>query len=55
MLPLTPIEVIVITLMVIIGYIVYLGIEILGRTTEIFILLIKKIKRKDKAKLHENP
>ncbi|EOR21971.1 spore germination protein KB [Niallia nealsonii AAU1] len=35
-LPLTPIEVIVITLMVIIGYIVYLGIEILGRTTEIF-------------------
>ncbi|HEO8421153.1 TPA: GerAB/ArcD/ProY family transporter [Yersinia enterocolitica] len=35
-LPLTPIEIIVITLMFIIGYILYLGIEILGRTTEIF-------------------
>ncbi|PAD83368.1 spore gernimation protein KC [Niallia circulans] len=35
-LPLTPIEIIVITLMLIIGYILYLGIEILGRTTEIF-------------------
>ncbi|WP_400246450.1 GerAB/ArcD/ProY family transporter [Niallia sp. JL1B1071] len=35
-LPLTPIEIIIIALMFIIGYILYLGIEILGRTTEIF-------------------
>lgn len=35
-LPLTPIEVINFTLVIIIGYILYLGIEIVGRTTEIF-------------------
>ena len=35
-LPMTPIEIIVLSLMCIIGYMLYLGIEILGRTTEIF-------------------
>ncbi|WP_312096406.1 endospore germination permease [Niallia sp.] len=35
-LPLTPIEFIDFTLVIIIGYILYLGIEIVGRTTEIF-------------------
>ena len=35
-LPVTPIEVIVLTFMVVIAYIVYLGLEILGRVTEIF-------------------
>ena len=35
-LPVTPIEVIVLTFMVVIAYIVYLGLEVLGRVTEIF-------------------
>lgn len=35
-LPITPIEVTVFTLVLVIGYIIYLGIEVLGRTTEIF-------------------
>ena len=36
-LPITPMEVIVLTFMLVIAYIVYLGLEVLGRVTEIFI------------------
>ena len=35
-LPLTPTEVVILTLMLVIGYILYMGIEVLGRTSEIF-------------------
>ncbi|MFT8319666.1 MAG: GerAB/ArcD/ProY family transporter [Bacillus sp. (in: firmicutes)] len=35
-LPYTPIEVTIFTLMLLIGYILYMGIEVLGRTSEIF-------------------
>ena len=35
-LPVTPIEVIVLTFMLVIAYIIYLGLEVLGRVTEIF-------------------
>ncbi|MED4056176.1 endospore germination permease [Niallia taxi] len=35
-LPITPIEVLTLALVLIIGYILYLGVEVLGRTTEIF-------------------
>ena len=35
-LPVTPIEVITLTFMLVIAYIVYLGLEVLGRVTEIF-------------------
>lgn len=35
-LPLTPTEVVIFTLMLVMGYILYMGIEVLGRTSEIF-------------------
>ncbi|GKU84449.1 GerAB/ArcD/ProY family transporter [Niallia sp. NCCP-28] len=35
-LPLTPTEIVILTLMAVIGYILYMGIEVLGRTSEIF-------------------